>query len=95
MVNVTDHNNPLEGLASSGTELLAKHLPRMDDKTASAYLGTTPATLRKSRVTGTLWGFPTPEYLKLGRKVLYERKVLDAWFKAHARLCKNTGEGRA
>ncbi|MAO59918.1 hypothetical protein ASALC70_00030 [Alcanivorax sp. ALC70] len=68
---------------------------RLDDKAAAHYLGTTPATLRKSRVTGSLWGFPTPEFLKFGRRVIYERETLDVWFQTHARRCRNTGEARA
>ena len=44
---------------------------------ASRYLGVAQATLAKMRC----WG-GGPEYLKLGRKVAYERSALDPWLKS-------------
>lgn len=48
-----------------------------DTRKAAAYLGTTEATLRKSRHTGFLWGYPTPRYLKTGRICRYRLADLD------------------
>ena len=41
---------------------------------AARYLGLAPATLAKLRCCGG-----SPEFLKLGRKVVYERRALDIW----------------
>jgi hypothetical protein len=41
---------------------------------AASYIGLAPSTLAKLRC----WG-GGPEYLKLGRKIVYERGPLDAW----------------
>lgn len=68
--------------------------PRMNETLAAIYLDTTPANIRRSRCVGTLMGKPAPEFLKIGKKVTYEKATLDAWLKAHAQPCRNTGEAR-
>jgi Helix-turn-helix domain len=52
---------------------------------ASRYIGVAQATLAKMRC----WG-GGPEYLKLGRKVAYERDALDAW--RNERRARNTSD---
>lgn len=54
-------------------------------KEAARYLGVAPASLAKMRC----WG-GGPEYLKLGRKVAYERPALDSW--REQRRVKNTSD---
>ena len=47
---------------------------------AAAYLGVSPSTLEKSRVSGVLLGAAAPAYLRLGSKsIRYRRADLDAW----------------
>ena len=52
---------------------------------AALHLGVARATLAKMRC----WG-GGPEYLKLGRKVAYERGALDAW--RNVRRARNTSD---
>jgi Helix-turn-helix domain len=52
---------------------------------AARYLGVAQATLSKMRC----WG-GGPEYLKLGRKVVYDRGALDAW--RNERRARNTSD---
>jgi predicted DNA-binding transcriptional regulator AlpA len=47
---------------------------------AARYLGLSPSTLSKRRVFGG-----GPKYLKLGRRVVYDTRDLDAWLDAHRR----------
>lgn len=68
--------------------------PRMNETLAAIYLDTTPANLRRSRCVGTLLGKPAPEFLKIGKRVVYEKETLEAWLKLHAKPCRNTGEAR-
>ena len=42
-------------------------------------LGFASSTIRMSRVTGFLAGVPAPTYRKIGRKVVYDRAILDQW----------------
>lgn len=60
----------------SGYDALPQRLP---EPQAAAYLGFSPATLRKSRTTGILGGTRSPGYLKLGRRVFYPLTELDTW----------------
>ena len=46
---------------------------------AAALLYTTPGTLRTSRTTGSLFGKPTPKFIKRGGKVGYKRETLDTF----------------
>jgi len=46
---------------------------------AAVYIGVSPNSLKISRRTGELCGFPAPEYKKMERKVIYIRTVLDKW----------------
>jgi hypothetical protein len=53
--------------------------PHCDTHGAASYLGFGSSTMRVSRVTGTLAGVPAPTYRKIGRKVIYDRMILDEW----------------
>jgi predicted DNA-binding transcriptional regulator AlpA len=52
----------------------------LDTAGASAFLKLSPSTLTKRRLTGD-----GPKYLKLGRRVVYSRRELEAWTRAHER----------
>ncbi len=52
---------------------------RLDTNQAAEFIGFKPSTLKISRVTGMLAGVNSPEYRKLGRKVVYDRTVLVEW----------------
>lgn len=52
---------------------------------AAAYLGLSKSTLDKLRVTGG-----GPAYLRLGRRVVYDRRDLETW--AQASRHRNTSE---
>ena len=58
----------------------------LDNQTAARELRLAPQTLHKSRVTGLLGGRRAPAYLKLGRRVYYERAVIVAWREGCRRL---------
>ena len=47
---------------------------------AAEYVGTSPRTLERYRVTGE-----GPRFLKVGRKVLYRLADLDAWLETRVR----------
>jgi predicted DNA-binding transcriptional regulator AlpA len=47
---------------------------------ASAYVGLSTSTLAKRRVTGD-----GPEYVKIGRNVIYRKSVLDSWMLSQRR----------
>ncbi len=55
--------------------------PHFNTHDAARYLSFSSNTLRISRVTGVLDGVPAPAYRKIGRKVVYDRVVLDAWIR--------------
>ena len=57
----------------------------MDTKAAADYLGLSPSTLNRMRVTGD-----GPRYSKLGRRVIYDVRDLDSWIEARKR--RFTGE---
>jgi hypothetical protein len=57
-------------------------LPPLD---AARYVGLAPPTMSKMRC----WG-GGPEFLKLGRKVVYRRAALDEWLAA--RVARNTSD---
>ncbi len=50
---------------------------KMRPREAAAYIGLAPATLAKLRCRGG-----SPNFLKLGRKVVYAQADLDAWLAA-------------
>ena len=55
---------------------------------AASYLRLAPATLSKWRVRGG-----GPEYLKLGRRVVYRMSDLNEWLDAHRRT-STSGQGQ-
>ncbi|SFE15971.1 hypothetical protein SAMN04487869_1042 [Marinobacter sp. DSM 26671] len=68
------------------------HSKKLNTRDAALVLGCSPNTLRLSRHTGTLFGRPTPAYLKLGRLVRYEEERLQQWL-AQFDEQRNTAEG--
>ena len=60
-----------------------------DERTSSSLLLTTeevayelrisPVTVKMSRCSGVLLGYPTPPFIKLGRCIRYRRKDLSEW----------------
>ena len=65
----------------------------VDTHQCSALLGFAASTIRISRVTGTLAGFSAPAYRKIGRKVVYDRVVIDEWLTQFSNQ-PNTTAGR-
>lgn len=55
---------------------MGKYLSNIE---AAKYIGFSPRTLNNARFLGQLAGVKDPEYIKVGRKVLYEQRVLDHW----------------
>lgn len=65
---------------TSNNTLQSEEFPYISTEGAALLLATTPEVLRKSRVTGELFGRPAPTHLKIGvRKVLYKRSILIEW----------------
>ena len=65
----------------------------VDTHQCSTLLGFAASTIRISRVTGTLAGFSAPAYRKIGRKVVYDRVVIDEWLTQFSNQ-PNTAAGR-
>lgn len=63
---------------------------RMNTEQAAHYLGLSPRTLEKLRLTGG-----GPSYLKPGRRVIYERLELDRWIEATRRRSTSDQEKAA
>jgi predicted DNA-binding transcriptional regulator AlpA len=57
-------------------------------ETAARFLGLSPSTLAKMRLSGN-----SPKFLKLGRRVLYRRIDLESWLES--RLACNTSDADA
>lgn len=53
---------------------------RLTTEAAATYVGLSSASLEKYRVTGN-----GPPFLKLGRRVVYDRRDLDDWLENHRR----------
>ena len=65
--------------------------PRYTTTQAADFLGCASSTVKKSRVTGQLFGSPAPKFMKLNRRVVYTHADLEAWldqFHTH----RNTAE---
>jgi predicted DNA-binding transcriptional regulator AlpA len=60
----------------------------LDAVTSAHYLGISPSTLAKLRLTGN-----GPVYCKLGRRVVYRREDLEAWLES--RVARNTSDADA
>lgn len=78
---------------TSTTETTNTLQPLRDDHTAAPILGVSPATLRKSRVSGTLLGLPTPVFLKMGKAIRYRDSDLKAWLDQFSTFA-NTSEAK-
>ena len=65
---------------------MSENLPRyLDTEEAAAWVGLSPKTLQRMRVTGD-----GPPYVKWGRRVIYDRTDLDDWMGRRKR--RFTGE---
>ena len=65
----------------AGRETVTRTLPRyLDTGQAGEYLGISPSTLNRMRVTGE-----GPRYSKAGRRVIYDIEDLDAWVEKRKR----------
>jgi len=73
---------------------LENNLDLISTDTAACLLNIKTGTLRLSRVRGLLGGRSAPKYLKIGRKVVYERAEIDRWINQLKRF-GNTGEEKA
>ena len=51
----------------------------LDSQQCAKYMNLSYGTLRNARVSGSLCGVGAPKYKKLGRKVVYEKAVIDDW----------------
>ena len=60
----------------------------LDTKAAADYLGLSPSTLNRKRVTGD-----GPRYSKLGRRVIYDVRDLDSWIEGRKRRFTGEGDG--
>jgi hypothetical protein len=60
------------------------HKPRLDTHESAFHINLASNTLRGSRVSGILCGVPAPTYRKIGRKVVYDRLILDQWLEQFA-----------
>jgi len=58
--------------------------PHLDTHESAHHIGLASNTVRISRVSGTLCGVPAPTYRKIGRKVVYDRVVLNEWLEQFA-----------
>jgi len=65
--------------------------PRLDNHESAKYMTLASGTLRTSRVSGNLCGVPAPAYRKIGRKVVYDRVVLDQWLDQFANQTSTAG----
>jgi len=52
---------------------------KLDTFEAAEIIGVVEYTLRRSRQDGRLLGREGPEYLKMGRKVIYELDTINKW----------------
>ena len=67
----------------------AMYPPRyLDTRHAADYLGISPSTLNRMRVTGE-----GPRYAKAGRRVIYDPEDLNAWVEERKRRFTGEGEG--
>jgi hypothetical protein len=69
---------PNLNLINSGTGPERDHR-RLDQNAAAAYLGVSPNTLNKWRVVGR----PHIPFIKVGRRVVYDSRDLDAYLTMH------------
>jgi predicted DNA-binding transcriptional regulator AlpA len=66
----------------------AKYRKLINAAETAEYLGISASTLSKPRVFGG-----GPKYLKLGRRVVYDTRDLDAWLDAHRRASTSEASG--
>jgi predicted DNA-binding transcriptional regulator AlpA len=62
----------------------------LDTPTAAQATSLSKSTLNKLRLVGG-----GPEYLKLGRRVVYPRDTLDVWMRSHRRMSTSDRGGGA
>lgn len=86
--NENSYHHPINRAERVRAELAA-NAPLLTNEAAAAFLGFKPGTLRVSRTSGLLAGIQTPPYLKIGRRVAYEREALEKWL-SNFRTMRNT-----
>lgn len=64
-------------------------MARLNTREAAVYLGVAAQTLNRWRMNEG----EGPEFVKMGRRVVYERETLDAWLAANRR--KSTAQSAA
>jgi hypothetical protein len=71
--------------------------PRLSPTEVRDYCGNifSNYSLRRSRSTGLLLGLPSPEYLRIGNRICYEKSVIDAWVDKHASRQSSTAQNSA
>jgi hypothetical protein len=69
------------------------HKLRLDTHESASHINLASNTLRGSRVSGILCGVPAPTYRKIGRKVVYDRAILDQWLDQFANQPNTAGMG--
>ncbi len=47
-------------------------------------------TIRHSRNNGTLFGCPSPEFIKIGNAVFYDKDTVEAWKAKYSKVFKTT-----
>ena len=67
------------------------HKPRLDTHESAFHINLASNTLRGSRVSGILCGVQAPAYRKIGRKVVYDRVILDQWLDQFANQTNTAG----
>jgi excisionase family DNA binding protein len=70
---MTVHPIPVARDASPPESIAVFPNRKLNVREAAAYLGLSPSTLNKLRLASG------PRYLKLGRRVLYDLRELEAW----------------
>jgi len=68
--------------------MLERDSSTLNAKAAARYLGLSPSTLAKMRLSGN-----SPAFLKLGRRVLYRCADLETWLES--RVARNTADADA
>jgi hypothetical protein len=60
------------------------------ERKAAEIFGCSPITLKISRTTGTLYGYPCPAFYKMGRTVRYDPAECRIWVLENCRKAANT-----
>ena len=69
------------------------HKSRLNTHEGAFHISLASNTLRASRTSGVLCGVPAPAYRKIGRKVVYDRIILDEWLDQFANQSNTSVQG--